>query len=43
MTLEADRGYSRKSDAPGSASYYLSFTRMTTEGTITASGLRPTA
>ncbi len=38
VTLESDRGYSPKSEQPGSASYYLSFTRMATQGTITADG-----
>jgi predicted secreted hydrolase len=38
VTLESDRGYSQKSEQPGSASYYLSFTRMATQGTVTVNG-----
>lgn len=46
LTLEAEKapvlhgegGLSAKSDAPGNASYYYSFTRMRTEGTITVNG-----
>lgn len=36
--LHGDRGLSAKSDAPGNASYYYSYTRMRTEGTITVDG-----
>lgn len=32
------QGLSQKSDQPGSASYYLSYTRMTTEGQVTVQG-----
>lgn len=32
--LQGDRGLSQKSSKPGNASYYYSFTRMDTEGTI---------
>jgi predicted secreted hydrolase len=32
--LQGDHGLSRKSDAPGNASYYYSLTRMTARGTI---------
>lgn len=33
-----DRGLSQKSEQPGNASYYLSFTRMATEGQVTVNG-----
>jgi predicted secreted hydrolase len=36
--LHGDAGYSPKSDEPGNASYYISFTRMATEGTVTVGG-----
>ncbi len=32
--LQGDRGFSPKSDAPGNASHYISFTRMATTGSI---------
>ena len=34
MVLQGDRGLSRKSAGPGNASYYYSYTRLPTEGTI---------
>lgn len=34
VVLQGDRGVSRKSDAPGNASYYYSLTRMPTDGTL---------
>ncbi len=34
LVLHGDAGLSRKSDAPGSASYYYSFTRLPAEGTV---------
>ena len=33
--LQGDRGLSKKSTTPGNASYYYSFTRLITDGTIT--------
>ena len=36
--LQGDRGLSPKSDAPGNASYYVSFTRLATTGTLTLDG-----
>lgn len=36
--LQGDRGYSRKGRDPGNASYYVSFTRMETRGTVRARG-----
>jgi predicted secreted hydrolase len=38
IVAHGDRGLSAKSDRPGNASYYLSFTRMQTEGTLTVRG-----
>lgn len=38
IVLHGERGLSAKSDAPGNASYYLSFTRMATEGTVRVNG-----
>ncbi|MGQ0602493.1 MAG: lipocalin-like domain-containing protein [Anaerolineales bacterium] len=38
IVAHGDRGLSAKSEQPGNASYYLSFTRMQTEGTITVRG-----
>lgn len=38
MTLQGDRGYSPKSTGEGNATYYYSFTRMNTSGTITIDG-----
>ncbi len=34
MVLQGDRGFSRKGPDPGQASYYYSFTRMATRGTL---------
>lgn len=36
--LQGDRGLSRKSSEPGNASYYYSFTRMPTTGTLSVAG-----
>jgi predicted secreted hydrolase len=36
--LHGDRGYSRKGSEPGNASFYYSFTRMPTRGTVTIAG-----
>ncbi len=36
--LEGHEGYSRKGAQPGNASYYYSFTRMPTRGTVTLDG-----
>ena len=38
VVLQGDRGLSQKSSEPGNASYYYSFTRLNTEGTITIDG-----
>lgn len=38
IVAHGDRGLSPKSDQPGNASYYLSYTRMATEGRVTAGG-----
>lgn len=38
--LQGDRGYSRKTDDPGNATYYYSFTRMPTTGTVSVAGRR---
>jgi len=38
IVLQGERGLSAKSDAPGNASYYLSFTRMATEGALRVNG-----
>ncbi|MEK7786691.1 MAG: lipocalin family protein, partial [Chloroflexota bacterium] len=38
VVAHGDRGLSPKSDEPGNASYYLSFTRMTTTGQVTVRG-----
>lgn len=35
LVLQGENGYDKKGAEPGNASYYLSFTRMKTEGTIT--------
>ena len=35
MVLQGDRGLSQKSATPGNASYYYSFTRIETQGTLT--------
>jgi len=34
MVLQGDRGYSRKGEEAGNASYYYSFTRLATRGTV---------
>ena len=34
LILNGDKGLSKKSDAPGNASYYYSISRLTTQGTI---------
>lgn len=36
--LQGDRGLSQKTDAPGNASYYVSFTRLATNGVLTVNG-----
>jgi len=36
MVLQGDRGYSRKGSRPGNASYYYSYPRMPTTGTLRA-------
>jgi predicted secreted hydrolase len=38
IVAHGERGLSAKSDQPGNASYYLSFTRMATEGAMTVGG-----
>jgi predicted secreted hydrolase len=38
LVLQGDRGLSQKGDEPGNASYYYSFTRLRTEGTIVSGG-----
>ena len=38
VVVHGDRGLSAKSEQPGNASYYLSFTRMETEGQVTLNG-----
>ena len=38
LVLQGDRGLSQKSSGMGNASYYYSFTRLATEGTITVNG-----
>ena len=38
IVLHGEQGLSRKSDSPGNASYYLSYTRMVAEGTIAVEG-----
>lgn len=38
LVLQGEQGYDRKGAGTGNASYYLSFTRMQTEGTITING-----
>ena len=42
IVAHGDQGLSPKSDEPGNASYYLSFTRMATTGQVTVQG-RPAA
>lgn len=39
VVLQGDRGFSRKSDKPGNASYYYSYTRLSTEGSVSIDGL----
>jgi len=39
VVLHGDRGYSRKGDTDGQASYYYSFTRLQATGTITFQGI----
>jgi predicted secreted hydrolase len=38
LVLQADRGLSPKSATPGNASYYYSFTRLATQGSLTING-----
>ncbi len=38
LTLQGEEGFDKKGPEEGNASYYLSFTRMYTEGTITLNG-----
>ena len=38
LVLQGDRGLDPKGDEPGNASYYYSFTRLATEGTIVVEG-----
>ncbi|SMO45863.1 lipocalin-like domain-containing protein [Gracilimonas mengyeensis] len=38
LVLQGEDGYDRKGEEEGNASYYLAFTRMDTEGTITKDG-----
>ena len=38
LVLQGNQGYSKKGSLPGNASYYYSFTRMDTHGTITIKG-----
>ena len=38
LVLQGDRGLDQKGPEPGNASYYYSFTRLPTEGTITIDG-----
>jgi len=38
LILQGEQGYDRKGEGQGNASYYLSFTRMETEGSITKDG-----
>lgn len=38
LVLEGNQGVSQKSDAPGDASYYYSFTRLATRGTLAING-----
>ncbi len=38
LVLQGDRGLDRKGPGPGNASYYYSFTRLPTTGTITVEG-----
>ena len=38
LTLQGEKGLSRKSSTPGNASYYYSFTRLQTSGQLTIAG-----
>ena len=38
LVLQGDRGLDQKGPEPGNASYYYSFTRLPTEGTVTVGG-----
>lgn len=38
MVLQGDQGFSAKSATPGNASYYYSYTRLATEGTVRVAG-----
>lgn len=38
LVLQGDRGLSRKSDEPGNASFYYSYTRLNTRGTLEIEG-----
>ena len=38
LVLQGDRGFSRKSDKPGNASYYYSYTRLSSEGSVSIDG-----
>jgi len=38
MVLQGDRGLSQKSAEPGNASYYYSYTRLPTQGTVSLAG-----
>ena len=40
VVLQGDRGLSRKSGEPGNASYYYSYTRLPTRGTVSIAGRR---
>lgn len=40
LVLQGEQGLSRKSDAPGNASYYYSLTRLPTQGTLRIGGQR---
>jgi predicted secreted hydrolase len=40
LVLQGEQGYDRKGESEGNASYYLSFTRMETKGSITINGNR---
>ena len=40
MVLQGDAGLSQKNSVPGNASYYYSFTRMPSSGTVTIAGQR---
>lgn len=38
--FQGDRGYSQKGDEPGNASYYVSLTRLVSQGTVEVGGVR---